>query len=270
MAIFHTTLAIIILTNGKITLKVPVFKTVIDVVRYENGSHPRYGTFQLVPYLVGGGELWFTLLTAAFFLLSALFHLLNATLLRKYYISELQRCRTPTRWVEYTLSAPIMIVIIAYTLGIRERMLLATIATLIAITMPFGYWVEVISRPVSLQKWSRPLQYRLLPWILGNIPQSIAWIVIFFQFYGEIYDGGGESDLTDRIPSFVYIIIWGELLLFTSFGFACLLSQLNTPQNFYKGELLFQVLSLVSKGLLGGVLLAQVLMLSNFDDIYSN
>ena len=66
----------------------------------------------------------------------------------------------------------------------------------------------------------------------------------------------------------MYVILWAELALFFSFGLGSLVSQLAPPRYFYRGELLFQVLSLVSKGLLGGLLLSQVLMLSRFEEAY--
>lgn len=46
------------------------------------------------------------------------------------------------------------------------------------------------------------------------------------------------------------------------------MSQWYAPKYFYRGEVAFQVLSLVSKGLLGLVLITNVLMLSSFDDLY--
>ena len=69
------------------------------------------------------------------------------------------------------------------------------------------------------------------------------------------------------IPSFVYVILWVELVLFFSFGFVALAQLLLPPKHFWRGELAFQVLSLVSKGLLGILLISNVLVLSSFDDM---
>ena len=82
----------------------------------------------------------------------------------------------------------------------------------------------------------------------------------------QFYDG--NIDPTDSVPWWVHLILWVELALFFSFGAAAALAQWSTPDRFYRGELLFQVLSLVSKGLLGILLLSNVLMLSRFEDIY--
>lgn len=256
MFLFHSTLAIVTLAAGKIDLRVQLYKTAIDFQR-RNGTG-----WDLIPRYVPDGFLYFTILTGAFFVLSALFHLLNATVLKRLYISELERCRTPTRWVEYTLSAPLMIVLIAYSLGIRERSLIVAIATLIAVTMPFGYWVEVVSRPLSATRWSLPLRRRLFPWMVGHLPQAAAWGIIILQFYD------GSVDPNDAAPWWVHLILWFEFVLFFSFGAASAVSQWSEPQYFYRGELAFQVLSLVSKGLLGSLLLANVLMLSRFEDVY--
>lgn len=277
---FHATLATITLVFGKTDLLVPTYKTVLTFVLRSGDaasgdaasgdvasgdattSGEVIGGWDLIPLYEQAGELAFTLLVAAFFVLSAGFHLLNATLLRDYYLRELAECRTPTRWIEYFFSASIMQLLIAYTLGIRDRSLLLTITVLVGITMPFGYWTETIARPASADEWTEPLSYRLLPWFLGNVPQCAAWFIVVAQFYDA------NSGSMDMIPWFVHLILWGELLLFFSFGFVQLAVQCLPPKMFYRGELVFQILSLVSKGLLGMILLANVLMLSRFDDLY--
>jgi len=139
--------------------------------------------------------------------------------------------------------------------------MIIAIAVLIAITMPFGYWVEVGARPRSPDCWNKPLCDRLMPWFLGHIPQVAVWLIIIMQFY----DG---TETSERTPTFVHAILWGELVLFSSFAAASLVSQIWPPKFFYRGELIFQVLSLVSKGLLGALMLAFVLMLSSFEEVY--
>ena len=260
MFLFHSVLAATTLSVGNVSLTVPVYKTRLDF-RYVNVTNATTLPWELVPLYEEGGSLPFTALTAVFFLLSALFHLLNVTLLRSFYFDQLERCYTPTRWIEYSLSAPVMILLISYALGIRGRDVLFANVVLVAITMTFGYWVEVVARPRSANAWRTSLAHRLYPWVLGHVPQVAAWVLIIVTFY----DG---MDLTDRAPWWVHLILWAELVLFFSFGGASLLSQAFAPKYFYRGEIAFQVLSLVSKGILGMVLLANVLMLSRFDDLY--
>ena len=261
MALFHATLAAVTLGVGNVDLSVPTYKDALVFTEVANGS-----AWKLVPDKEEAGELRFTALVACFFLLSALFHAGNALLWRQYYLRELAACRTPTRWIEYFFSAAIMQTAIAYTLGVRDRSVLLAGAALVATTMPFGYWTETNARPLTPNEWTRSLAYRLFPWALGHVPQVTAWALILLQFY----DGRRARGSEDRMPDFVHAILWGELVLFFSFGGAALWSQLGPPKRFYRGELLFQVLSLVSKGLLGILLLVNVLMLSRFDDIYED
>lgn len=265
MFLFHSALAATTLVLGNHDLTVPLFKTRLDfrftnvssATTSDNSTRP----WEIIPTYEAAGSLPFTWLVASFFILSALFHFLNATVLRSYYLRNLELCYSPTRWIEYTLSAPVMILLISYTLGIRNREVLLANFALVLITMPFGYWVEVVSRPKSELEWDASLATRLYPWLLGHIPQIVAWVLILSTFY----DG---QDQSERAPWFVHLILWLELVLFFSFGAASVLAQWSSPKFFYRGEILFQVLSLVSKGILGLLLLTSVLMLSRFDDLY--
>jgi hypothetical protein len=261
MSLFHATLCAVTLVAGNRELSVPLYKTVIDFVVRDPALGNDAG-WDLVPAYRESGALALTWLVAAFFFISSLFHFLNATLLRAYYLRELAQCRTPTRWIEYFFSAALMMALIAYTLGVRERGVLLSATVLVATTMPFGYWTEAIARPASPDEWTEPFAYRIVPWVIGHVPQVTAWFLVVLQFYD------GVADTNDVVPWFVHLILWGELLLFFSFGFVQLYAQAMPPKFYYRGELAFQTLSLVSKGLLGLLLLTNVLMLSRFEEIY--
>ena len=237
-----------------------VHATTLDFVQEPPPPGETQGRWDLVPKYLPAGNLNFTWLVASFFILSATAHLVNFTVLRSYYLRELSFCRTPTRWVEYFFSASVMQLLISYTLGIRNRSVLLAGAVLVGVTMPYGFWTEQIARPVNEEEWTKPLGYRLLPWFLGNVPQCTAWFLIIVQFY--------DGMQSDQVPWFVHLILWGELVLFFSFGFVQLFVQMLPPRRFYQGEIAFQALSLGSKGLLGGLLITNVLMLSRFEDIY--
>jgi hypothetical protein len=261
MFVFHAALATTTLLVGNRDLTVPLYRAVLTF-RVNPDAAPAW---ELVPSYEESWGLPFTWLTAVFFLLSALAHLLNATLLRALYLRALANCLTPLRWIEYFFSAPLMIVLVGYTLGIRDRAVTVANAALVATTMPFGYWTEQLARPASPDAWTRPLYVRLVPFLLGHVPQCAAWLLILLQFY----DGLAE-EANDRTPAFVYAILWAELVLFFSFGAASLLAQLLPPRLFYRGEILFQVLSLVSKGVLGGLLLINVLLYQTFEEAIDN
>ena len=58
------------------------------------------------------------------------------------------------------------------------------------------------------------------------------------------------------------------MVVFTSFGFLQLANQISEsgPEWFWAGELTYCFLPLFSKGLLGGILLFNVLMYQSFDE----
>lgn len=271
MFVFHFALAVVTVALGNLDLAPEIFRTSLQFEIYDNETDTYVvrtdedssdvDAWRLVPYYEQRGGLPVVVLTALFFILSAVFHLLNSTVLWSYYTHQLERCYTPTRWIEYTLSAPIMIVLIGYTVGLRSRADFISTACLVGTTMFFGYWVEREGRPASPSKWRQPFRTRIFPFLLGHLPQVAAWVIIILQFYDNGWDMGD-------VPWFVHLVVWGEMVLFFSFGAASLLSQWYEPKYFWRGELAFQVLSLVSKGLLGILLITNVLMLQRFDEIY--
>ena len=173
MFLFHSILATVTLTVGNLDLTVPTYKTVLTFT-IRNISDPEQG-WDLVPTLEEAEELPFTILASSFFLLSALFHLLNFTILRPYYLYQLTQCCTPTRWTEYFFSASVMQLLIAYTLGIRERFSLYAAAILVAVTMPFGYWGEQLARPASPDAWDEAS--RLSPVSMDRGPHSSSGVL---------------------------------------------------------------------------------------------
>ena len=208
--------------------------------------------------LVSRGSLNLTGITASFFFLSAFFHIGNATLWRKYYLRGVRWCFTPSRWIEYTFSAGLMSILIAYPSGVVLVDVIVCIFALTSVTMFFGYLAELISRPSSRSVWTRPLSERLQPHLLGYVPQIVVWYLILAQFYTAVSDADASDD-TRKMPDFVYAIVWGELCLFWSFGFVQLVVLCMPPIKYPYGELVYQLLSLVSKGLLGILLLANTL-----------
>lgn len=257
MALFHSSLAFVTLYFGNLDLEGSLWKSEMNFTRYDNATPP----WDLIPTFVQlETGLNLTIFTAVFFMISAFFHLGNVVVWRQFYFSELENCRCPTRFIEYFFSAAVMMLLLGFNAGVRDVMLLIALASLIAITMPFGYWTEVIARPESLDAWSTSFASRIYPYVIGHFPQLVAWGIVVASFYDE-------TDLS-RVPDFVHIIIWGELVIFFSFGIVQLVQQLSRPRFYVNGEIAYQILSLTSKGILGGVLLSNVLILSNYNEVF--
>lgn len=250
LAAFHAILGITTLAVGDLHQTRQLYRVQLQ---------PTPNTTWLTPHtFVTRGSLNLTGITASFFFLSAFFHIGNASLWRRHYLRGVRWCFTPSRWIEYTFSAGLMSILIAYPSGVVLVDVIVCIFALTSVTMFFGYLAELISRPSSRSVWTRPLHERLQPHLLGYVPQIVVWYLILAQFYTAVADADASDD-TRKMPDFVYAIVWGELCLFWSFGFVQLVVLCMPPEKYPYGELVYQLLSLVSKGLLGILLLANAL-----------
>lgn len=262
MAIFHTALFAVTIGVGNLDLAVPLWKPQLEFVP-RSADADDGPAFQLVPSFAEAFDMPFTWLVASFFAVSAIAHLGNALLWRAFYERELAQCRVPSRWIEYFFSATIMVIALAFTTGIRSYLLLGCIGALIATTMLFGHLCELIATPKSADEWDRPLSVRLQAHLLGYIPQGAAWAAILLNFFLAPSAEEGQGP-----PDFVYLIVYLQAALFFSFGIVQLVQQCLPPKRYPAGEVAYQWLSLGAKGLLGGILLTNVLVLGSFEEVF--
>lgn len=301
MAIFHAILCIATLSVGRWSLEVPLYLIGYSVNVSFSGNDTDAREWALVP--VGGAEnavgLNLTLFTALFFALSATFHTLNATCLNKWYNEGIEKCICPSRWIEYTFSAAVMATLIAYSAGVNLFLLSFAVFVLTATTMSFGFLTEVVARPAPQNTWEDAACNPFIPHALGYIPQVGAWFIILFQFFqvaglatyrvdpdaescspAELANASANASANGcddtngccvkfQMPEFVYAIVFGQVFVFWSFGIIQLVVLARGPKSYFYGEVAYQIMSLFSKGLLGIVLLSNVLILSSFNDIYA-
>lgn len=195
-------------------------------------------------------ELDFAFFTFCFFAVTAFFHG-RAAIAHEIYVAELLLCRNYYRWFEYAVSASIMATTVAYFCTIFDGFQFIALAALTATTMGYGLIAELVARPVDAHTWSVGLGDRLTPHLLGYVPQAAAWLIIFLQFFLNTVD-------TD-MPSFVYGIVFGQLVVFWSFGLIQLVVLCNQPSSYVYGEVAYMALSAAGKLLLGAQLLVNVL-----------
>lgn len=269
MCLFHLIFAIITFSIGQIDLRLPVYRAEMGL-KVLNGSKRGWKYVPLEPVRVG----WIhaTVAVAWFFLLSSLAHFGNAVLWRKYYERALENAYAPFRWIEYSFSASVMVLILAYIPGNVFQRELVALFGLTFITMVFGHLHEVICRPKSLQEWAEPnVLWRLQAHIFGYVPQLFAWGLIIAQFMraatASTTDSQGE---TREMPKFVYGIVFGEVIVFMCFGIVQLVVSLRAPAKYYQGEIAYMWLSLFAKGFLGVMMLANVLMAGGYSEIYDD
>ena len=178
--------------------------------------------------------------TATFLLLSALFHFIVATIGFGKYLDELRHGRNRFRWVEYSLSSTLMIVLIAGITGITDVAALVSIAFVNAAMILFGWVMEVVNDPNTGRVWWTPFWF-------GCIAGVGPWFAIAAGLFG-----GLTIDGADQPPTFVYGILISIFVLFNCFAVNQRLQyrQVGTWSDYVFGERVYGVLSLVAKSVL--------------------
>ncbi len=183
-------------------------------------------------------------LTAGFLYLSAFFHFVIATVGRSRYAKELRRGRNRFRWVEYSLSSTLMIVIIALVTTVGDLAALIGIAFANISMILFGWIMEMVNRPGQRVWWT--------PFWMGCIAGIGPWLAIV----AYIFTGEG------RPPGFVYGIIVSIFVFFNSFALNQLLQyrEVWRWRDYIYGERAYIILSFVAKSVLAWQLYANVLI----------
>jgi hypothetical protein len=176
-------------------------------------------------------------LVASFLIMSAIAHLLIATVLYDKYVSNLKKGINKYRWYEYSISASVMIVIIAMLVGIYDFGTLLLIFFLNMMMILFGLRMEVHNQFTEKTDWK--------PFIYGCIAGIIPWVVIFIWLFGAGGDEGGP-------PDFVYYIFITIAILFNTFVINMVLQykKVKKWKDYLYGERMYVILSLVAKSAL--------------------
>ncbi len=191
----------------------------------------------LEPAMVHLFDLSIPLLVALFFFISAAAHLLIATIYNKKYNQNLARGINKARWIEYSISASIMMVAIAVLVGVYDFTNLLMIFVLIAIMNLLGLVMEVHNLTTQKTNW---ISY----WI-GCLAGVIPWFVIGFCFWLSAEQGSAP-------PTFVYWIFVSIFIFFSCFAVNMVLQykKIGPWKNYLYGERAYIILSLVAKSLL--------------------
>ncbi len=185
---------------------------------------------------------------ALFLALSALFHFIVAS--KTYferYITGLSNRINVFRWVEYSVSSTLMILLIAQITGISDYGALLAIAGVNASMIFFG-WLQ--------EKYENPGSGGWLPFVFGCIAGVVPWLIILIA----VISPGSPSNATP--PAFVYGIIISIFLLFNSFAIVQY-KQYKAKgkwKNYIRGERVYIALSFTAKAALAIQIFANTLM----------
>ena len=188
-------------------------------------------------------------LTVAIFLgLSAFFHFLVSTpKFFKRYRKGLEANHNYFRWVEYSISSSVMIVLIAQICGVSD---------VVAILALFGVNASMILFGWLQEKYETPGSGGWLPFIFGCIAGIVPWIAITFY----VFSIGGPGDT--KAPAFVYGIVFSLFVLFNIFAVVQFLQykKVRKWSEYIRGEKTYITLSLVAKSALAWQIFASTLV----------
>jgi hypothetical protein len=169
-----------------------------------------------------------------FLALAAIDHLVTATVGRSTYENDLRAGINRFRWVEYSISATIMILLIGFYSGITNiTAVVAVIGANVAMIL-FG-WIQERMNPPGRETTT------MMPFWFGTIAGIAPWVGILIQIVGS-----------ETVPGFVYGIVIVQFVLFFSFGLNQWLQYKSIGKwtDYIYGEKVYLVLSLAAKSLL--------------------
>jgi hypothetical protein len=171
---------------------------------------------------------------AVFLALAALDHLLTATVLRRTYEDDLRAGINRFRWVEYSFSATLMVVLIALYTGITGIAALIGIAGANVAMILFGWLQESSNPPGRSTRTMRPFWF-------GCIAGAAPWVAIAYNIVAA-----------DEVPGFVIGIFVSLFVLFNTFALNQWLQYrgIGPWRSYAFGERAYLVLSLVAKSAL--------------------
>jgi hypothetical protein len=178
---------------------------------------------------------------ATFLLLAAVDHLLMATPpVRRWYEANLRRGLNIARWIEYSVSASLMLILIAALSGIWDLAAVIGLFAANSAMILFGWLQEKDHQPGG----------DLTAFWFGTVIGLVPWFAIAAYLLSA-----------DGAPGFVYGIFGSLFVLFSSFGVNQWLQyrQVGRWRDYLYGERAYIVLSLVAKSLLAWQIFANVL-----------
>lgn len=231
LAALHLLQGIIIIILSKAsTLPVTTHFLTTDTLATQSAGHPVLAV--AVRHLF---DVNLAYLVATFFFMSAIAHLVVATIYRKRYEANLKTGINRVRWIEYSISASTMMVAIGFLSGIYDLSSIIMIFALIFVMNMMGLVMEVHNQTTKKTSW--------LSYVIGCVAGILPWIAFTIYVKGAYMYGSGN------IPAFVYWIYASMFVLFASFAVNMFLQYRGKGKwaDYLYGERVYMILSLVAK-----------------------
>jgi hypothetical protein len=173
-------------------------------------------------------------LVAGFLLLSAGAHAaLASPWLHGWYERNLRHGVNPARWIEYSLSSSLMMVVIAMLVGIYDVVSLILVFALNATMILFGWLMELHNQTTERTDWTA--------YVFGSLAGAVPWLAVAVFLVGDA-----------NPPGFVYGIFASIFVFFNVFAINMLLQYKRVGRwaDYLYGERVYMLLSLFAKSAL--------------------
>ncbi len=202
---------------------------------------------ELAPEIRHFFDLQIGIFVAIFLFLSAVAHLLlSMPKIYEWYIKNLKNGINPARWIEYSLSSSLMIVLIAMLVGVYDFSALILLFSINAMMIFCGWIMEVHNQTTKKTNW--------ISYIFGCFAGIVPWVVVALYLFGS-----GEGEF--RAPDFVYWIFFSIFVFFNTFTINMLLQykKVGKWKDYIFGEKMYILLSLLAKSALAWQIFAGTL-----------
>jgi hypothetical protein len=187
------------------------------------------------------GDLRIAPLVAAFLFISGTAHLLLVLPgINGWYNRNLAKGINYARWIEYSISASIMIVVIAMLTGVYDLGSLIMLFALNATMISFGLVMEMQNKGLERDEVS------WTPFWIGCAVGAVPWIIIGLYLFAPATRSIGD------VPNFVYGIFGSLFVFFNVFAINMFLQyrKIGRWREYLHGERAYIVLSLTAKSAL--------------------
>jgi hypothetical protein len=195
------------------------------------------------------GKLWpetnvlvnlpFGIMVAIFLFISAVAHfIVSSPGVFGWYVNNLKKGINYARWYEYSLSASVMIVLIAMLCGVYDIGSLIMAFVLTGVMNLCGLVMEVHNQTTKKTNWTS--------YVVGCIAGVAPWVAIAIYFFGSLAQAGGG------VPTFVYAILPILFVFFFCFAVNMVLQykKVGPWRDYLFGERVYILLSLIAKSAL--------------------
>ena len=161
------------------------------------------------------GEFYVVYLVIAFSTLTSIAHFSIATCLYNYYRSELDKFRQPLRWLEYSITASIMMAVVLLLCNMTNAFILGAVLLL---TMSYNSFGAAMEYP-SIDQWA----VRFWFYMISTLGFVFSFFVAFMFYYRaiapwlDLNDDGYTCSAWGDLFGFVGIVVWSLFISYLTF-----------------------------------------------------